>query len=506
MIILFVALVMAWFASMFSIRVKAKPLVLFLLSFTLASCFWSEPEVIVDAARYFTQAKHLKIYGTGFFAEQWGRSIFAWTDLPLVPFLDGMLFRLFGENRIVVQIMNSTCYSMTVVLTYQLGRTLWDEDVGFWGGILILGFPYLYTQVPLMLVDVPTMFFFMLAAVSCINALQKGGKTRIVAAALALFLIFYVKYSSWVLLSVIPVIYIYFMFQNPVATIRRGGTLALLACLFIGILFFLYRDIFAGQIRFLMEYQKPGLNRWSESYVSTFFFQIHPYITVAALFSLIVAVSRKDFRFVIVSFLVLLFLFMQVKRIRYTLPVFPMIALMAAYGFRELQNRNVLKHLIFSLVVTSFIVAFAGFLPLLKGLGVQNLQSAGRYLNSLSAADAEVFTFAEKNAVVNPELGVPVLDIYSDKKLYYVKKPIAPAILEKTQNSSLRFTWEYPMPQYYLPGQRNITTDALVVISDTPGRTNPDLEKKTAGYPFSKTFQQSSYIFQHQTFVTVYHK
>ena len=506
LIIVLVALLMAWFASRVSIRIKAKPLMLFILSFTLASCFWSEPEVIVDAARYFTQAKHLKVYGTGFFAEQWGKSIFAWTDLPLVPFLDGILFRLFGEHRLVVQILNSVFYSLTVVLTYQLGRALWDEDVGLWGGLLLLGFPYLYTQVPLMLVDVPTMFFFMLAVVSCTSALQKGGRARIVAAAISLFLIFYVKYSGWVLLSVIPVLFVCFLLQNPAATIRRGGALALLACLFIGVLFFLYREVFVAQIRFLLEFQKPGLNRWSESYASTFLFQIHPYITVAALFSLVVAVSKKDFKFLIVSFLVLLFLFMQVKRIRYTLPVFPMLALMAAYGFRELQNRNLLKHLVFSLVATSFAVAFSGFLPLLKGLGVQNLQGAGRYLDSLPAADAEVFAFAGENAVVNPDLGVPVLDIYTAKKLSYEKKPIEPSVLERTQNSSLRFTWEYPMPQYYNPGQRQKDADALVVITDTPGYTNPALEGKTAGYPFSKTFQQSSNIFQHQTFVTVYHK
>jgi len=54
-------------------------------------------------------------------------SIFAWTDLPLVPFLYGLVFKFFGEHRVLVQILNTIFYSLTVVLTYQLGETLWDE-------------------------------------------------------------------------------------------------------------------------------------------------------------------------------------------------------------------------------------------------------------------------------------------------------------------------------------------------------------------------------------------
>ena len=86
-VVLIVVLCVAWLLSRVSFYEKGKPLVLFVTSFVMASFFWSEPEVIVDAARYFTQAKHLKVYGVGYFAEQWGKSIFAWTDLPLVPFL-----------------------------------------------------------------------------------------------------------------------------------------------------------------------------------------------------------------------------------------------------------------------------------------------------------------------------------------------------------------------------------------------------------------------------------
>lgn len=505
--VLISVLLLAWLLSLVSFYEKGKPFVLFVTSFVVASSFWSEPEVIVDAARYFSQAKHLKVYGPGYFLEQWGKSIFAWTDLPLLPLIYGMIFKFLGEHRILIQVLNTTFYSLTVVLTYQLGKTLWDEEIGFWGGLLLLGFPYLYTQVPLMLVDVPTMFFFMLSVVTCVYALQKGGANSIVAASFSLFLIFYVKYSSWLLLTVIPAVYVYFFFQNPGQAARRGGVLALLALFFIGILFVLYKDIFIDQINFLVEYQKPGLNRWSESYVSTFFFQVHPFITTAVLFSFIVAARKMDFRFIIICFLLLLFFFMQVKRIRYTLPIFPMIALLAAYGIAVIQNKAIKKHIVFSVVGTSFAVAFIGFLPLLKSLGVQNLQEAGKYLNTLSAERFEVVCFAGKDAVVNPDLGVPVLDIYTEKKLFYEKKQISPQVLELAQASPLRFTWEFPMPEYYLLENEPKVADGLVIIADNQNQSIPEfIENKIFQYPVSKKFQKSSNIFQHQTFITVYHK
>jgi len=145
--------------------------VLALTSFLAGAAFWREPEVIVDAARYFTQAKHLLIYGIAHFVEGWGREIGAWTDLPLVPGLFGLTFALGGETRVAVQVLTTLLFSGTVVLTYLLGKTLWDGTVGLYAGALLLGMPYLLTQVPLMLVDVPTMFLFMLAVltVTCVR-------------------------------------------------------------------------------------------------------------------------------------------------------------------------------------------------------------------------------------------------------------------------------------------------------------------------------------------------
>jgi len=501
------ALVFSWLFSLANFYEKRKALALFVVSFVTGACFWSEPEVIIDSSRYFTQAKQLSFYGVGYFAEQWGKEIFAWTDLPLVPFLYGLVFKFFGEQRIFIQVLNTLFYSSTVVLTYHLGKTLWHEETGFWAGLLLLGFPYLYTQVPLLLVDVPTMFFFMLGVVTCINALKKGGTVRIIIAAFALFLACYVKYSTWMLLTLIPVIYVFYIFINPAQTLGRGVLLALITFVLVGVFFYIYKDILGPQLDFLVEYQKPGLQRWSEDYVSTFFFQTHPFITAAALLGVGAAFRKVDYRFIVISFLVFLFLVMQVKRIRYTLPVFPMLALMAACGMEEIQNKKLIKQLVFSVAVTSFIVAFMGFLPFLKSLGVQNLQAAGHYLNSIPASNVEIITMAGVNPVLNPASAVPVLDIYTDKKLIYEYEPASQEILEKAQTSPLRFTWEFPLPEYYHFKMATKKTDGLAIISEVPEPAIPPyIKNKISDYSVQKKFHQSSHIFQHQTFIIVYHK
>ena len=149
--------------------------VLFLCSFAVAAVSWGEPEVIVDASRYFTQAKHLELYGLAYFLREWGGQIAAWTDLPLIPLLYGLIFSLAGEDRIYIQVFTTLLFSASAVLTYLIGRTLWDEATGFCAGALLLGMPYLLTQVPLMLVDVPTMFFLLLAVFTTLKALERGG-------------------------------------------------------------------------------------------------------------------------------------------------------------------------------------------------------------------------------------------------------------------------------------------------------------------------------------------
>ncbi len=202
---LLLAIVAAFFLSNLSVE-RFPVFFLFSFSFAAAACFWEAPEVIVDSARYFTQAKYLATHGLGRFLQEWGKGLFAWTDLPTMPLLYGYVFKLFGETRRNIQIVNTLFFSGSVLLTYALGRFLWDKETGFYGGLLLLAFAYIYSQVPMMLVDVPTMFFLLLANYTYCRAIKEGGACWVLFAALSFVLAFFVKYSTWVLLSNLAVI------------------------------------------------------------------------------------------------------------------------------------------------------------------------------------------------------------------------------------------------------------------------------------------------------------
>ncbi len=505
--LLFIAVLFANIFARFSLY-ENKPLVLFSISFLLASLFWQEPEVIVDVSRYFSQAKFFKLFGAPHFSAEWGREIFSWTDMPLIPFLYGTFFKLFGEKRIVIQIVNSIFFSGTVVLTYSFGKTLWDEELGFFAGLLLLAFPYLFTQVPLMLTDVPTMFFLMLACYLYCKALRGNGPLWILLSSLSLFLVFVTKYSTWLFLTLIPIIFFVYSIRYPLKPVFiRTTVIAALSLTFITIFLFFNYETVSQQMALLLNYQKPGLKRWGESYISTFLFQIHPFITFAAVASLFMAIIKKDLRYIIISFLVLLLIFMQIKRIRYTLPLFPFVALMAAYGIKAIKWKEVQKIVVFCAVNTSIVIALFGFLPFLQGMSATNLKDAGVFLDSLNITHAYLAPLPQHNPVLSLNTSLPILDLYTKRELLYIKTEDETPNFAKYEKSSLRFTWEYPIPEFYIPSTDAVNdSSALVVVSSEENQALPArIFALASQYKHLKVFDRNTGIFRHKTLVTIYY-
>ncbi len=487
---------------------RRRAVFLFLTSFIAGALFWKVPEVIVDASRYFTQAKHLEVYGIGYFFREWGKDIMSWTDLPLVPFLYGMIFKCFGESRIFVQTVTTFLFSMTVVLTYLIGRELWEEETGFYGGLLLLAIPYLFIQAPLMLVDVPAMFFLTLAIFLFLRSLASNGLWAPVFSSLALFLAFFSKYSVWAMLSLFVIIGFVYCIQglkpHTKDCIFRCLMVALLSGILIGIVIFLKRDIFSGQIGLLLEYQKPGLGRWGESFISTFFFQIHPFITVSAVYSSWVALRKRDAKYLIICWLLILALLFQVRRIRYLLPLFPTIALMASYGLHQIRDEKIRKLFVSCAVASSLIISLFAYLPFTQKLSAVNLKNAGEFLDSLEGETVEVFTLLPEDPVVNPAVSVPILDLYTRKVIFYRANTIF-SNPDMVQKSPLRFTWEYKNPDYYSTNDPR-RKDLVAVIADKPdGRFPENVREEIKGFRKSKVFDISEDIFSYRTIVTIYY-
>jgi hypothetical protein len=473
---------------------------LLVASYAVGATFWGAPEVLVDASRYFTAAKHLELYGLGHFLAEWGGEIPAWTDLPLVPLLYGLLFRLLGESRLFIQAFTTLLFSTSVVLTFRLGREFWDAEVGFAAGAMLLAMPYLLTQVAGMLVDVPAMFFLTLALAAAVDAFRRGGPVRILLAAIALVLACLSKYSVWLLLSAVPVAWLVLRRGAPRAR-RAGLALALISGSLLGAALLWKRGVVSAQMSLLMDYQAPGLRRWGESFASTFLFQVHPFVTAAALASAWRAIRQRAPRIAVAWWPVLLLLALRVERIRYWIPLFPMLALMAASGLQVIRSREARRHVLACAVAGSLLVAWAGYLPFLRATSAANLQAAGEFLDTLDEAQVEVFTPSRGTPEVNPAVSVPILDLFTSKELSYRYEPgRAP---EGAGRSALRFTWAYRNPPWY---QRATGAEAAVVVisGDAPASWAASLADRLASHRLARRFEVDDGVFEHRTFVSVY--
>lgn len=495
--------IIAYLLSALNFQEK-KPLVLFLASFILAALCWSEPEVIIDASRYFTEAKHLKNYGIGFFFHGWGNEFSNWLELPLVPFLYGLVFKYIGEARIHIQIVTTLFFSLTVVTTYLLGKLLWNEEIGFYGGLLLLGFPYVFTQVPLMLVDVPTMFFLMFSIYLFIRALRSGGSPLILSAATFLFLALFAKYSIWILFSILPLIFILHLKPSPHHTIKRAAAIGVIVLLLSGLVLIFHLDTMTEQIRLLIDYQRPALKNWGEDFSSTFLFQIHPYITMAAICSVVAAARKKDPQYLIISFLIVLTLALQVRRIRYILPVFPMLALMAAYGLQNISDRKYRKYIAFSAVGSSLVLVFGGFMPFLQTLSAVNIQQAGAFLDTLEDEQLEIYAIPDQPPSVNPLIDIQLLDLFTDKQIQYRASTLITEP-KNFRNSPFRFTWEQKVPIYYTD-KPEIRDAPMVVLSHQRTSSLPSvITREISRRRFSRVFEEATDLFGYKTRVAVYY-
>jgi hypothetical protein len=497
------------FAQVFSrasLRWPNPAILLFVSSFAVAGVFWRLPEVNVDASRYFIQAKSLEQFGVGYFLEEWGRGIGAWTDLPLVPFLYGLVLSVFGEIRIAIQVFTTLLFSGTVVLTYFIGRTLWNETVGCCAAVLLLGMPYLLTQVPLMLSDVPAMFFLTLAVFAAIGAVRHGSAGFLVLAPVAITLAMLSKYSNWMMLSVVPVIFLAHLDLGWKAVARRAAVVSLGTGLLAGGLAIGMSDVVAEQLKLLQAYQLPALSRWEESHISTFLFQLHPFIAVAALLSVFVAVKKRDFRYAIVCWMLLLLLALGARRIRYMLVAFPMLALMAAYGLAEIRNARIRRHAVSCTLAAMLVTAVFAYLPFLQKTSAVNLQQAGGYLDTVASERVDVFALPQVRSAVNPAIAVPILDIYTDKAIALHADAGMTARPDSVETSPVRFTWDYDSARHYTArdgGPRDKAT-VVVILADSDQPLPERLKRRIAGHRLSGEFTATDRVFRYKTIVKVY--
>ncbi|MBW2521068.1 MAG: glycosyltransferase family 39 protein [Deltaproteobacteria bacterium] len=478
---------------------------LYVSSFLICLPFLHTPEALLDASRYFLQAKYLARHGMADFFREWGMAINPWTDLPLVPFIYGVLFSLFGESKTVIAVFNALLFSGVPLLTCLTGSLLWDRSTGFMAGLLVLASPYLLTQVPLMLVDVHTMFFMLLSVCTFLYAVERGGGLRLSAAAAAIVLALFSKYSTWPMLGVLGIIVLIRLKADPAAVLRRSLVVAAMACCLLLVVFSWKGGVILEQLQFLRTYQVEGLKRWEEGYLAAVLFQTHPFVLLAALYGIYRLVRNRDITCLIPGWFVLLVLLLGLKRVRYLMPLLPFVAITGAYGLQAINFSQVRRYVAYSSIGSALLVALLVFKPFLAGTGMANIRDAGRFLDTLPGDSVEVYCLPQTRSLGNTAVVVPILDLYTRKAVYQEQDWNSAAGHAKAQNASLRFTWELVQPDYYQNRPDSSEQFPLVIIApNAVTELPPLLAEEYPAYRLLQQFNKTTGVYRYQTFVSVF--
>jgi 4-amino-4-deoxy-L-arabinose transferase-like glycosyltransferase len=473
-------------------------------AFAVGVALAGEPEVVIDAARYFVQAKHLELFGPAAFFRDWGGALPAWTDLPLPAFFYGSVFRLFGEHRLPQQLFTAGLLALTACATARVGVLLWGAATGARGALLLLAVPCLLVQVPLLMADVPAMAAVTVALWKFLETLERGGAPQAAAASLALAAALLAKYSTWVLLcGTFAVMLLLEALRGRWAAVSRGLAVVAAGALAPLLFFFAKPELVQSQLALLAGFQWEGLRRWVESYPSTFLFQTHPFLAVAALAALWQGWRTRDGRVLAVAALPLVLFALGGRRTRYLLPAFPMIALLAARGLESLPGRA-RRFAVLSAVGFSLITVFAVYQPFLQWVNTANLLAAGRFLDGRGVAAVEVAALPAPGVLINPEVAVPLLDYHTAARVIVRGSAPERPPADRLQVSSFRFTWEQPLPSWYRASSLSPSGAARVLIAGDPDATPPAaLGAGVDGRLPDAVFARDA-IFRYRTIVSVW--
>jgi hypothetical protein len=415
------------------------------------------------------------------------------------------VFRLFGEHRLPQQIFTAGLFALTVLATARIGGLLWGASVGVRGGLLLLAVPCLLVNVPLLMADVPAMAAVTAALWMFLETLERGGPLRASSASLAIAAALLAKYSTWALLGgSFGGILLFEALRCRWASVTRGCAVAAAGAIAPALFALAKPDIVRNQLALLAGFQWEGLRRWVESYPSTFLFQTHPLLAVAALAALWQGWRARD-RGTLVAAVVPLVLFaLGARRSRYLLPAFPMIALLAARGLEPLPGRA-RRFTVLAAVGFSLVTVFAVNLPFLRWVNTANLLAAGRFLDEHGVGAVEVTAVPAPGVSINPEVAVPLLDYHSAAQ-FFVRGPTpAPPPGGELSTSSFRFTWEQPLPSWYRRGDAVPPSGAArVLVTGDPDTAPPaPLAAEVAGRGPDAVFSRDA-VFRYRTFVSVW--
>jgi 4-amino-4-deoxy-L-arabinose transferase-like glycosyltransferase len=415
----------------FEFNSNLKPFILFIISFFLAAFFWVIPEVNPDTTRYIQYAKYLEQYGLVQFVKGWGKSFLVHTDTIFPPLTYGVIFRIFGEFRFCIQIFNSFIFAFTSVCTYYIGKQLFNERVGVYAALILATMPHLLCQVPLMLVDVFTIFFITLSVLSYIIAIKPSTSYYhiwIIFSAISILLSVLSKMSVvLVFIGVFPTLALIFSYFKP--KFRKTIILRSISTILLSILF---------AISTLILNEKIILNRFLQTGTSTvtrvlmgeawrnavhpvsLFYQVGGVVIFLAIFSFFIFVYKREWKYtVLLVWITIPILTLMNTRLRYLMIIYPAIALMASITLDKIGNREIRRYFFASIIICSTVISLFVYLPYLQNYSDRNLVDAAEYTNRVFPnTNIAIYTIYDDSPHPGLERTLaPIFDYYSHNQI-----------------------------------------------------------------------------------------
>ncbi len=463
---------------------------LFAAAFVISMFLWNMPEVNNDYRVYFDYAKYIEVNGLrdAYPVGSSGSTYF------VMPILDGYMFRLFGEERIVIQVLRTALFALTAVVTYYIGKELWNRKVGFVAGALLLSFPYFLSMSHLMLIDVPLAFFVALSVFAVIKAANNSKWFVFVIPVLLLALftkktgVVYLGFLVPVVLLALSIKYRWKILKIAAPILAIIGLIALIN--FSDFLKGVVDSLLHGQ---LVSFTSHGLY-WvnPQYYLKSLPIVAGPIVTIFAFGSIILLLKNRDHRLLIpVAWMIIPVFLMVNPAFRHLIPAYPAYALAAAVMLIELEkgisigkkclilDRQNWKYIVYSTVILSIFMALFVF-PQIEETHMQvNVKESAEYTNELGARNISIVTIGDASFNWYGQGGDfrNMYDYYSTAKVEY-----------------------FPAQQFY-----DTNPDAIVVVSTI---INPDiptpLNNTLHNYYLSKIFSKGDYEYFAPAIFSVY--
>ncbi|MFZ2411377.1 MAG: glycosyltransferase family 39 protein, partial [Candidatus Methanoperedens sp.] len=328
----------------------------------------------------------------------------------VMPVLDGYLFKLFGEGRLIIQILRTTLFALTAVVAYYIGKELWDKRVGLIAGILLLSFPYFLSMSHLMLIDVPLAFFVTLSVFALIKA-RDSRKWFFILIPVLLLTLFTKKTGVVYLGFLVPVVLLALFIKYKWKILKIAApVLAIIGFIaaieFSGFLKWTVDSLLHGQSVAYMSHGMYWIN--PQYYLKSLPIVAGPIVTLLAFSSIILLLRRRDHRLLIpVAWMIIPIFIMVNPAFRHLIPAYPAYALAAAVVLVELEKGlNIGKRhfklegqsrrfFIASAVLLSISMALFVF-PQIEATHMQvNVKEAAEYTNELEVRNISIVTIGD---------------------------------------------------------------------------------------------------------------